>query len=99
MTWWVYYEDNVVFSSGDGSPEDTPVRDVVCIACNYSDTTAHSCDYYFFNAEEGYWYGATLDGLLYHLMRDASNVIAVRKGSSRRHLDNYMSRAFEARTS
>lgn len=85
MRWWIIqYADGSICRATEvgGQPQNAPVRDITMIA-HSNGSIQHSSEYYIFLRSKTQWWGATQDGVLYQLMKDPSDVWAVRKGHNR----------------
>lgn len=88
QSWLIHYADGSTFSGEDGSPDQSPVRDVKAVT-DWPDSVQHSAEYYIYRSDLQKWWATTLDGVLYQLMRDPSVVGVVRKGTVRKRANPY----------
>ena len=74
--WRLYYGDGTTWSPMDGTPEEAPGCNVMCVAYYDDDNRrklAHSADYYWFDA--GRWMGGDLFGLWDYLSRPGFKIV------------------------
>lgn len=84
MKWKIWYADGSTFSDENGSHEEAPGVGVIGIAQpeKWTGTTVvRQFDWYYWNAEDGYWFGADIHGLMDKLVRDRKGHIrAIKMG-------------------
>lgn len=80
--WTLYFEDGSTYSSLDGSPQNAPLKPIVCIGVRpyqYTLWSAPQNEWFYWNSVDRSWWASDTYGLLYQLCKNASRIGAVRR--------------------
>jgi hypothetical protein len=80
MQWRIWYDDGTTFSDLDGTPAQSPIKHVACIADRVNQQTKSNLAWYYWHTDMG-WMGGDECGLLYQALKDPTKLTVVRLGA------------------